>query len=102
MEIKFTNKKTVSGMGFYFMQVHFASGSSSISEANSESIPYLVKTGHTVTQLLISWLDIIQIKHFHLELFKKLSIFSYQNQIIRYLQKFVAKAALEVGYLIHL
>jgi len=36
MEIKFTIIKTVSGMGFYFMQVHFALGSSSINIANSE------------------------------------------------------------------
>jgi hypothetical protein len=62
-------------MGFYFMQVHFALGSSSISKANSESIPYLVKTNHIVTQLLISWLDILQVRHFHLELFKISSIF---------------------------
>jgi hypothetical protein len=75
MEIKFTNKKIVSGMSLYFMQVHFALGSSSMSKANSESIPYLVKTSYIVTQLIISWLDIIQVRHFHLELFKKLSIF---------------------------
>jgi hypothetical protein len=78
MEIKFTNKKTVSGMGFYFMQVHFTLGSSSINKANSEKcIWYLVKTSHILTQLLISWLDIIQVRHFHLELFKKISIFFF-------------------------
>jgi hypothetical protein len=102
MEIKFTSKKTLSGMGFYFMQVHFALGSSSMNKANSESIPYLVKTSYIVTQLLISWLDIIQVRHFHLELLKNLAFFSYQNQIIRHLPKFMAKAALEVGYRIHL
>jgi hypothetical protein len=71
METKFTNKKTVSGMGFYFMQVHFALVSSSINKGNSESIPHLVKTSYIVTQLLISWLDIVQVRHFHLELFQK-------------------------------
>jgi hypothetical protein len=76
MEIQFTNKKTMNGMGFYFMKVHFTLGSSSINKANSESIPYLVKTNRIVTQLLIFWLDIIQVRHFHLELLKKLSIFS--------------------------
>ncbi len=76
MEIIFTNKKTLSGMGFYFMQVHFALGSSSINKANSEKcIVYSVKTSYTVTQLLISWVHIIQVRHFHLELFKKLSTF---------------------------
>jgi hypothetical protein len=60
MEIKFTIKKTVSDMGFYFAQVNFALGSSSINKANSEKcIVYSVKTSYIVTQLLISWLDII-------------------------------------------
>ncbi len=60
MEIKFTIIKTVSGMGFYFMQVHFALGSSSINIANSEKcIVYSVETSYIVTQLLIYWLDII-------------------------------------------
>jgi len=58
------------------MQVHFTLGSSSINKGNSEKcIVYSVKTSYIVTQLLISWVDIIQIRHFHLELFKKLSIF---------------------------
>ncbi len=46
METKFTNKKTVNGMGFYFMQVHFALVSSSINKGNSESIPHLVNTNY--------------------------------------------------------
>jgi hypothetical protein len=47
-------------MGFYFMQVHFAFGSSSINKANTEKcIVYSVKTSSIVTQLLISWPDII-------------------------------------------
>jgi len=76
MEIKFTIKKTVNDMSFYFMRVHFALGSSSINKTNSEKcIFYSLKTSYIVTQLLISWLDIIiQVMHFHLELFKKLSI----------------------------
>jgi hypothetical protein len=67
-------------MGFYFMQVHFfALGSSSINKANSEKcIWYLVKTSsHKLNQLLSFWLDIIQVRHFHFGLFKKVSIFFY-------------------------
>jgi hypothetical protein len=59
MEIKFTIKKTVSVMGFYFMQVHFDLGSSSINKANIEKcIVYSVETTYIVTQLLIYWLVI--------------------------------------------
>jgi hypothetical protein len=102
MEIKFTIKKSVSGMGFYFMQVHFVLGSSSINKANSEKcIVYSVETSYIVTQLLIYWLDIIKVRHFHLELFKKLKHFYNQNQIIRHLPKLMAKAGLAVGYFIH-
>jgi hypothetical protein len=89
-------------MGFSFIRKTASTGSSATGALVAAGSLQPVKTSHILTQLLISWLDIIQVRHFHLELFKKLRIFFLPNQIIRHLPKYMAKAALEVGYLIHL
>jgi hypothetical protein len=60
---------------------------------------YVIETSYIMTQFLILGLDIIQVKHFHLELLKTIKhFFLAKTKIIRHLPKrfIMAKAPFEL------